>query len=205
MYHQAASSEVWDQWHVEDGPKYPHAKVIQYCFRNFPIEIRKNSFVLDLGCGNGVNSLFLAKEGFSVVGIDFSSKAIQKAKDSFIEHSLSGNFAVAAIDQFTSSEQKFDLIISIGVFDCAGFEVSKRALANSAKMLSKNGRGIFVFASEHDFRVNINHELSLHGYSDPEVKELFHDNFKNVNYDHYISTYENGSSQQNDWLITVTN
>lgn len=205
MYHKAASSAVWDQWHVEDGPRYPHSKVIQFCLRNFSKEKRANSLVLDLGCGNGINSLFMAKEGFSVVGVDFSPTAVQKANNLFKENGLSGNFSVKAIDQFLSEEAVFDLIISIGVFDCAGFETSERALANCAKMLSKIGRGIFVFASEPDFRVNINHELSLHGYSEQEVKALFTNKFNNINYDRYITTYENGSSHQNDWLITVSN
>jgi ubiquinone/menaquinone biosynthesis C-methylase UbiE len=36
--------------------------------------------VLELGCGTGTDSIHLAKNGFRVVGIDFSSLAIKEAK-----------------------------------------------------------------------------------------------------------------------------
>ena len=35
---------------------------------------------LDLGCGTGRNSIYLAKEGFDVVGIDISRSALKKTK-----------------------------------------------------------------------------------------------------------------------------
>ncbi|MBO0684798.1 MAG: methyltransferase domain-containing protein, partial [Candidatus Dormibacteraeota bacterium] len=36
---------------------------------------------LDLGCGTGTNSLHLAQQGWSVVGLDFSSTAIERARE----------------------------------------------------------------------------------------------------------------------------
>ncbi len=41
---------------------------------------RPHSRVLDVGCGNGIMSLNLGREGFNVTGIDVSEKAIAKAK-----------------------------------------------------------------------------------------------------------------------------
>ncbi len=37
--------------------------------------------VLELGCGTGADSTFLAEQGFQVTGIDFSNKAIEQAKE----------------------------------------------------------------------------------------------------------------------------
>jgi len=36
--------------------------------------------VLDLGCGTGTDSIYLAKKGFQVVGIDISPSAVKKAE-----------------------------------------------------------------------------------------------------------------------------
>jgi ubiquinone/menaquinone biosynthesis C-methylase UbiE len=36
--------------------------------------------VLDVGCGTGRNAVFLAKQGFRVVGIDTSKEALKMAK-----------------------------------------------------------------------------------------------------------------------------
>jgi len=48
-------------------------------FRHLP-HLNKGK-LLDVGCGEGSVSLELQKRGFEVVGIDFSSVAVKKAKD----------------------------------------------------------------------------------------------------------------------------
>jgi 2-polyprenyl-3-methyl-5-hydroxy-6-metoxy-1,4-benzoquinol methylase len=40
----------------------------------------KSGTALDIGCGTGNYSLFLAKKGFQVTGIDFSTKALAVAR-----------------------------------------------------------------------------------------------------------------------------
>lgn len=40
----------------------------------------KKGTVLDIACGDGRNALFLLKNGFSVTGVDFSSKALERLK-----------------------------------------------------------------------------------------------------------------------------
>ena len=35
---------------------------------------------LDLGCGSGADSIYLAQRGFTVLGVDFSSAAVEKAR-----------------------------------------------------------------------------------------------------------------------------
>lgn len=44
------------------------------------IKMRENSLVFDAGCGEGRHSLELFRRGYNVVGIDFASRNIQKAK-----------------------------------------------------------------------------------------------------------------------------
>lgn len=205
MLKLGASSSIWNNWHVNDGPRYPHAKVIQFCLRNYKPELRQKTTVLDLGCGNGVNSLFMLKEGFTVKGVDFSAEGIEKAKNLAKESGYDAEFEVAGIDQDFFPGEKFDLVVSIGVLDCAGFEVTKRAIENMSKRLNSNSKGIFIFASDLDFRLKLQTDLSIHGYDTNEVELLFKDKFKEIQYDRYVTTYESGKSQQNDWLITVKN
>jgi 2-polyprenyl-3-methyl-5-hydroxy-6-metoxy-1,4-benzoquinol methylase len=40
----------------------------------------KKTTTLDIGCGTGENALFLAENGFSAVGVDLSTRAIDAAK-----------------------------------------------------------------------------------------------------------------------------
>jgi len=43
----------------------------------------------------------------------------------------------------------------------------------------------------------------LHGYTRPEVEELFDEAFEKLWIDRNITTYEGGRCEQNDWLVTV--
>jgi ubiquinone/menaquinone biosynthesis C-methylase UbiE len=63
----------------------PHFDITRYKpwpeSKRFISTLPKGSTVLDLGCGNGRNSIFLAKEGMRVIGIDFSKGLIKIAKN----------------------------------------------------------------------------------------------------------------------------
>lgn len=51
--------------------------------------------VLDLGCGKGRICIFFAQNGFESYGIDFASRAIDRAKKFSKEAKTSDNFDVA--------------------------------------------------------------------------------------------------------------
>jgi len=196
-------AEDWDSWHISSAPKYPHEKVIQFCFRNFAKDQRMNIRVLDLGCGNGVNTRFLVQEGFKVHGIDFSQRAIENAKNLLSSQSLKADFQTLSIDQLDLIQAKFDLVISAGVFDSAGIEAATDCIKQLPNLLEKNSKGLFIFASDLDYRINSKHPPRIYGYSENEVRKIFDPYFSKVNYDRYITTYEGGSYQQNDWIITI--
>jgi ubiquinone/menaquinone biosynthesis C-methylase UbiE len=63
----------------------PHFDITRYKpwpeSKRFISTLQKGSTVLDLGCGNGRNSIYLAKEGMKVIGIDFSRDLIKIAKN----------------------------------------------------------------------------------------------------------------------------
>jgi 2-polyprenyl-3-methyl-5-hydroxy-6-metoxy-1,4-benzoquinol methylase len=50
---------------------------------------------IDLGCGTGNNSIYLAKQGYDVTGIDITSMAIRLAKEKADEIGLTCNFIAA--------------------------------------------------------------------------------------------------------------
>src|SRR5262245_51810521 len=58
------------------------------------LEPEKGASILDLGCGSGRHSKYLAAKGFSVTGVDLSGESINEAKRSerpglhFIEHDM---------------------------------------------------------------------------------------------------------------------
>lgn len=197
-------NKKWDFWNGKGGPKYPHEKVVQFCFRHYPsYEQRQAIRVLDLGCGSGVNCLFLAKEGFQVTGTDISKIGVLNTKRKLGEFNLQADLRVEKVDILNFPDNFFDLIICVSVYECTGLHAAKASLEKIPPLLTKQGKGIFIFASDRDFRIQGENSLGLYGYHQEEVENMFLNKFSQVYIDRYITTYQSQQLEQNDWLITV--
>jgi SAM-dependent methyltransferase len=71
---------------------------------------------LDLGCGTGDNSLYLAKHGWQVTGVDFVAKAVDKARAKAAANRVAATFARADVTRLSSEGvgTNFDLIVDNG-------------------------------------------------------------------------------------------
>jgi len=87
----------------------PDQHVIDFIEGN-KINPYKHKRILDLGCGNGRNSLWLVKNGFEVYGIDFSKSAIDFCK----EHVKGAKFIVGYAQQLPFKDEFFDVVIDAG-------------------------------------------------------------------------------------------
>jgi SAM-dependent methyltransferase len=71
---------------------------------------------LDLGCGTGANSLFLAEHGFAVTGLDFSKVAVDRAREDAAAAGLEqrATFVVgdATAEHLPGDEGPFDLVVA---------------------------------------------------------------------------------------------
>ncbi|MCL2421299.1 MAG: methyltransferase domain-containing protein [Defluviitaleaceae bacterium] len=70
--------------------------------------------VLDVGCGEGRNAIFLAEKGFCVDAFDISEAGVEKAKRIAAERGVSVNFICCDLVQFIF-EKTYDVILSHGV------------------------------------------------------------------------------------------
>jgi SAM-dependent methyltransferase len=71
---------------------------------------------LDLGCGTGDNSIYLAKHGWQVTGVDFIAKAVGKAQAKAAANKVAVTFARADVTRLSSEGvgSDFDLIVDNG-------------------------------------------------------------------------------------------
>jgi SAM-dependent methyltransferase len=72
--------------------------------------------VLDAGCGPGRTSRYLAKLGHSVLGVDFSLNAIQRAERRAAGTEGYVQFAQAHICKLFGFDRHFDTVVDIGCF-----------------------------------------------------------------------------------------
>ena len=72
---------------------------------------------IDLGCGVGVEAIFLARHGFDVTGVDISRTAIQAARRHAAAAGVDVEFLVDDLTRLSSINGPFDLLIDIGTLN----------------------------------------------------------------------------------------
>jgi SAM-dependent methyltransferase len=112
-------------------------------------ELKKGT-TLDVGCGTGENALFLAENGFSTVGVDLSTRAIDAAKAKASERKLKVDFRVANALSLDFDGSSFGNVIDSGLFHT--FNDSERiAFAREiARVLGTNERYFMLCFSDKE-------------------------------------------------------
>lgn len=97
-----------------------------------------NKTILDVGCGAGTVSLYLANKGASIVGIDISRKAIDSCKKSarILKLKDKTQFICNTIEKI-KFRRKFDVIICSEIIE--HIPKDKAFLKRIHKLLKKNG------------------------------------------------------------------
>jgi tellurite methyltransferase len=67
--------------------------------------------VIDIACGEGRNSIFLAKHGFDVLGLDISEAGLEKARGWMEREGLTVDFRLVNMEDYVFTE-KYDLIVN---------------------------------------------------------------------------------------------
>ncbi|MGA2837787.1 MAG: class I SAM-dependent methyltransferase [Acidimicrobiales bacterium] len=65
---------------------------------------------VDLGCGEGRNSIWLAEQGWEVTGVDFSSVGLAKAKRFASLWGVQVTWIESAVEEWTPQPEGFDLV-----------------------------------------------------------------------------------------------
>jgi cyclopropane fatty-acyl-phospholipid synthase-like methyltransferase len=94
---------------------------------------------LDLGCGLGGYSKFMAKQGIKATGVDFSSVAIEKAKKRVANDECKPLFIVGDVTNLETIKEQFDVSFDIGCFHCLNEEGQQNYASEVYKLLKPGG------------------------------------------------------------------
>lgn len=143
-----ALADDWDAKMGESGNRY-HREIVRPATLKL-LNPQKGEHILDIACGNGIFSHYLADLGVRVTAFDYSSKLIAHAKERFHKDSDRIDFHVADATNYDElmalkKDQPFDKAVSnMAVMDIAEIESLFRAVYD---MLAPDG--VFVFSGIH--------------------------------------------------------
>jgi len=133
-----------------DKPQSFFLKFLKFLKKDQKIEL-KGLNILDLGCGTGRNSNYLAKKGAKVTGLEISGTALKIARDrankaglvvNYVEHNIGSNYPF--------EDGSFDLVIDITSSNSLNEEERNIYLSEVARVLRTgatktfgSGKGLF--------------------------------------------------------------
>ena len=145
-------------------------------------------YILDIACGNGNYSSYLAQRGASVVAFDYSKKMIELAKRRQSQYAKQIEFCVAdATDRKSILELKRNRAFTKAVSNMAIMDITdiEPLLMAVYELLQESG--IFVFATQHPCFVTLTEKyMTPHSYygiaieGQPEEQIYYHRSIQDI-------------------------
>jgi tellurite methyltransferase len=168
--------EKWDKKYTEMAgllAKRPPSDLVSGFYEDAP-----GRRALDLACGGGRHSLFLADKGFDVDAVDISTVALEALREKADLGKI--NIIEADLDTFAPEAGAYDLIVKTNFLDRDLIERSKTALKSGGIMIVETymaDEGNEKPNSNPDFLLQKDELLSLFdkGFSVLEYKEFWNE------------------------------
>jgi tellurite methyltransferase len=122
--------------------------------------------VLDLGCGVGRHALFLAAEGFDVIGTDASPAGIEAARTAARRAGLGAVFRVEHFLDLRFLDESFDYVVAWNVLYHGDGEVVRNALDGVRRVLRPGGLFQSTMLSKRNAACGVGWEVARDTYVD---------------------------------------
>lgn len=183
---------IWESIYASrEWGKYPPEELIRFIARNFySVPDRRAVKILDLGCGSGAATWYVAREGFSAYGIDGSASAISRAQARFKNEGLVGTFAVGDMVSLPYPPDFFDAVIDICAIQHNTPEHARTIMGDVFRVLKPGGKIFSMLINKQSRFANDTNPFEgkgfVHLYTQDAVHAAFAP-FKNLIVD--MSTY----------------
>ena len=99
---------------------------------------------LDLGCGTGTNSVWLAQQGFEVTGIDVAPLAVERAAESAHAAGVQAHFMVADVLHLPDLDGPFSFFFDRGCYHAVRRSAPRHYAPAVARQLASGGLGLIL-------------------------------------------------------------
>ncbi|MEA3559857.1 MAG: class I SAM-dependent methyltransferase [Candidatus Thermoplasmatota archaeon] len=147
-------------------------------------DMPSGSRMLDVGCGTGSSMLQALEMGYEVVGIDISSRAVDRARKRLVSRGFDAEVLVMNVMDDISSLGPFDCILLHHVLDSLPEKERGSAIGNCRQVLANRGILSFQDLSTADMRYGSGERIErntfrkkdgifCHFFTEKEVRDLF--------------------------------
>lgn len=121
--------------------------------------------VLDIGCGYGKHSLYLAENGFDVTSIDPNVKVLEWLKE-YIEKKSINNISVMRgdINRLSLEDSSFDAVICTSVLHHQCLKQIQNSISEIQRVLRQGGSFLFDVLSIEDDYFGYGQEIELNTF-----------------------------------------
>ena len=130
----------------------------------------KTRKAIDLGCGTGTHSIYLAQQGYSVVGVDISPTAIRRAQQKTAQAEVKPEFVVHEVTSLDFLGGPFDIALDVGCFHGLNVAGQARYAAEITRLL-QSGSSFLLWGMD-------DRPLGLGLLSPDLVEKIFRPGFK---------------------------
>ena len=99
------------------------------------VELHSPKTSLELGCGIGIFSNFMASHGIKATGVDFSSVAIEKATKRVANNTDKPEYMVGDVTNLKNIDKQFDVSFDVGCFHCLNEESQQKYVSEIYRLL----------------------------------------------------------------------
>ena len=157
-----SAEQVWNELFAKrEGRIHPFNK-----FLADSVKDKQPGKALDIGMGQGRNSLFLAAMGWQVTGFDISEVAVKQARAEAEKRGYKIDAQVADVDKFDYGKARWDLVL--------GLYMHGYLARNAGKVVaSLKPGGLLVVEGIHRDIGKANLQGERYGYRDNELLKVF--------------------------------
>jgi Methylase involved in ubiquinone/menaquinone biosynthesis len=212
---------TWEEvFQKQDWGKYPGEEVVRFVARNFYNQKRADIRLLDIGCGTGASTWYMAREGFAVYAFDGSETAVRKARERMREERVNARITVGDAASFPYADAFFNGIVDSAMIYANTPESIKVILSECFRTLKTGGKffstGLFKpdmygygtgeKLAEKTYRNvtegNLAHKGTVHFFAEEELTALWTAaGFRNILVDSLERTEYGGKNRVSYFMV----
>jgi ubiquinone/menaquinone biosynthesis C-methylase UbiE len=133
---------------------------------------RKVNKILDVGCGAGRHMIYLGKKGFTMVGLNISTKALSITQK-LLEKAKIKNYVLIEnkMENLPFPDEHFDAVVSINVIHHDKLKDIKKTVSEIKRVLKKRGIIILNLVSIDNSKFGIGTEIEKNTFISPSKRD----------------------------------